>query len=647
MVKTRSSTASRRIWWYLCLGLICAGTWLVAVWFSMQAAAASSTQWTVTGGWLWVSLTLTLGTFLLTAIIAHRQPGRAGDEMDALRSERAEVAHMVNEALEMSRLLREVWDSDSDALILFRSDGNIIDCNQAAIAMLGMDAHTLVGLPLQEVLPPAAHAGLWGALQELQGSASGFARRWNCVWTSHAGDEVCLELDWQSLEKAGHATGGLRIHDRTEATRHQNLLSAARATSEAQRARLQFVAAISHEIRTPLNGINGMADLLGRTALDEDQADLVDTLQCSIRQLRLLLDDVLDLARLDAGRLRMESVDFDVVLTLERAVRAFEAAAQIKGLSLIFEPSVGPRWFVGDPTRITQIVNNLLDNAIKFTAAGHVTLRVLTTLDEVRSDTGFLQISVIDTGSGIAPELQAQIFNAYIQADASTARQHGGSGLGLALCRQLSDAMDAKLSVQSVQNHGSSFVLQMRLPLAEPVQPSSATSMVEPSSTVPAISPPFNRVLVVDDNAVGRKLIQRWLGPLNVVVSEASDGLTAARRLREEDFDLVLMDVSMPGLNGMDATRAVRALAHSPDPVVRRRASIPIIGVTAYALDGDRERVLDAGMNAYLSKPLEREPLIAQVRHWLQPASSRLHAPSPEPGDANNATMPNVGHEPS
>ncbi len=354
---------------------------------------------------------------------------------------------------------------------------------------------------------------------------------------------------------------------------------------------------MSHELRTPMNGVLGMAHALGRTDLTDQQARFVDTLLRSGGGLMTILNDVLDLAKIEAGKFDIEARAFDLRQTLTRTCDLWRPAAEEKGLAFSCDiaPEV-PDWVRGDDARLRQILQNLLSNAVKFTAAGAVRLEVAMRGDAVL-------FSVIDTGPGLDEETQGRLFQGFTQADSTVARRFGGTGLGLAISRELARLMGGDVALTSRLGHGARF--DLRLPLA------AAAPEGQARSADPAGLERDLRVLVVDDNPTNQEVARALLGAIGVEVEAAGGGEEGLAALAAASFDLVLMDIHMPGMNGVEALAAIRAAGH---------AALPVVALTADAMAGERDRLLALGFDGYVSKPIDPAELISALGAALDPA---------------------------
>lgn len=404
---------------------------------------------------------------------------------------------------------------------------------------------------------------------------------------------------------------------------------------KASRAKSEFLANMSHEVRTPLNAIMGLNHLLLETQITDEQRQWLKLMEDSSRSLLNLLNDVLDLSRIEAGKLRLEQVYFPVRPLIESAFAMYTHQARQKSVDLTMALSDAlPEKMSGDPFRLRQVLTNLMSNALKFTpSGGKIALTVEMKLNnQVVSD---LVIRLADTGIGIAPEQQKSMFDAFTQADASTARQHGGSGLGLAICSRLVKMMGGQIEMKSVLGQGSTF--QVDLPVTEiGAAPGVGQSLEKlPLESNETVLRRFQklRVIVAEDNSVNELLMRKILEGLGCEVRVAHDGDGAVRLWESWPADIVLMDVQMPGVNGLMATARIREAERSTN-----RAPTPILAVTANAMPGDREAYMASGMSGYVSKPIEFNALLQSIIKALPKNSETEQPVSPVATSGANAT---------
>lgn len=379
---------------------------------------------------------------------------------------------------------------------------------------------------------------------------------------------------------------------------NEELRRAKDAAEEASRLKSQFLANISHDLRTPMNGVIGMTALALRTELDEHQRDYLTTVLESAESLLCLLNDILDFSKIEAGKLTLEEIPFGLGELVEQTVKSLRVDAEQKGLALTWsiDPAL-PARLIGDPTRLRQILNNLIGNAIKFTERGQVDVEVKLDLSTGREVV--VHVVVRDTGIGIPPEKLETIFEPFTQADGSTTRRFGGTGLGLSIASRLAGLMGGRIWVESEVGKGSIF--HVRLRLAAP-PPDVGQPALTPAATGRSPTPSL-RILLAEDNPINRKVIVKMLELEGHQVSVAADGMEAVELAAREPFDLVLMDVQMPAMSGLEAARLIRQGERATG------VHIPIVALTASAMKGDRERCLEAGMDDYLSKPVRPDAL--------------------------------------
>ncbi len=430
---------------------------------------------------------------------------------------------------------------------------------------------------------------------------------------------------------------------------------------QANQAKSDFLANMSHEIRTPLNGIIGMSELMRVSGLPDEQRRLAEIVQESGTTLLTLLNDLLDYSKIEAGKLSLETLDFVLNKTLDIPLTGLAVRARQKGLALdvSIDPAI-PRYLSGDPTRLQQILSNLVGNAIKFTREGGVRVRV--EMDPASppsaSSAGrvFLRFSVRDTGIGIPPDKHHRLFAKFSQVDASTTRKYGGTGLGLAISKQLAELMGGTIGVISEAGKGSEF--WFRLPFEHP----EAGSRDAPRLELPEASPPADAslrqppsgpppsLLLVEDNAINQEVALSLLAKAELRADVASNGQEALDALARHAYDLVLMDVQMPVMDGLEATRRIRsgAIALHASAPGHTSSSVPVVAMTAFALKGDRERCLAAGMNDYISKPLSMAPLLAMLERFLPGRifSSSFEEPKPPAPVASGDSPPPPAFDP-
>jgi PAS domain S-box-containing protein len=441
-------------------------------------------------------------------------------------------------------------------------------------------------------------------------------------------------LSWQADGTAKLVIGTLIDTSRWK-TLEAELRTAKDAAELSNRSKSEFLANMSHEIRTPLNGVLGMAQSLQNDQLPSAQREKVEIILGSGKTLMAVLNDVLDLSKIEAGKLEIAFADLDFVQAVERVRRLFSPQAEEKKLEIAFNcPADFPRWLHSDPVRIGQCVSNLVSNAIKFTESGTVTISLSA---EAREDGYLISVDVADTGIGMSSEVAEKLFSAFTQADSSTSRRFGGTGLGLAIARQLARLMGGEVTVSSEEGKGSVFTFSFRAEAALSREDSqdAAEPGVMPAWPGAGDDKPLRhgRILLTDDNLVNRQVIKLLLAPLGVTITEATNGREALEKLAAQPFDLVLLDVHMPVMDGREAIAAIRASTQS-------WRAIPVIALTADAMRGDREKYLALGMNDYLSKPVDQRELHAKMFAFL-PSRERATATGcgshAERGDARSS----------
>ncbi len=407
-----------------------------------------------------------------------------------------------------------------------------------------------------------------------------------------------------------------RIRQRTE-----DLEKAMRTALAASQAKSEFLANMSHELRTPMNGLLGMLEVVLDSPLNTDQRDELEIAQRSAYALLALLNDILDLSKIEAGKMMIENIPYDVRTVLDDCVKSFHARAVQKKIALHFEVDPqAPTKIIGDPLRVRQIAANLLSNALKFTEKGWVCLR-LSGIQGGLGGPAQMCIAVSDTGAGIEADKLTAIFEKFTQADGSITRKYGGTGLGLAITKRLVEMQGGQVVVESKVGKGSTFTLTLPWePVIEVAAPDSAPSAAQQLAEV---VPTQTRVLLVEDNLVNQKVVLAILRKKGFQIDVSNDGREALSKLEAaaDPYDIVLMDVQMPVLDGLETTRIIRKN--------QRWDRLPIVAMTAHAMNGDRERCLQAGMNSYVSKPVQPAHLVSVIEKLLQEWAAAPQLPAP------------------
>ncbi len=408
------------------------------------------------------------------------------------------------------------------------------------------------------------------------------------------------------------------------------LEQAKRLAQNASAIKTSFLAMMSHEIRTPINGILGVLKLVEETRLDEEQKHLIGIARTSSNALHGIINDILDYAKMEAGKIEIFEETFSLRTLLDGCIGLFQTVAAEKGIAIELDlRGDPPEWLTSDEGRIRQVLLNLLSNATKFTEKGFVRLSVQSLMEqEVKGHRGvLLRFEVQDTGLGISPEDQEKLFKEFSQVERSFTRRFGGTGLGLAISRRLVEMLGGEIGVESLPGKGSRFWFMVPLKIAEHNAPSCEIPIEKEKEERPDHGRVCH-VLLAEDNDTNRLVARRYLEKAGVLVEEAVNGVEAVEKARAATFDLVLMDVSMPEMDGLLATCHIRSLGGD-------NGKIPIIALTAHAMTGDRELCLAAGMNDYLNKPLEYETLVKMISRWIKLPET----PAPAPIEASLRTF--------
>jgi PAS domain S-box-containing protein len=533
------------------------------------------------------------------------------------------------------RHLRAFIEYAPVAVAMFDREIRYLAASRCWITDYGFGHSDLTGICLYDLIPnlpekwrESHRRGLAGEKQHLGED----------VWIRADGAEQWVSSSVYPWSDPQGNVGGIIIsaEDISQRKLNEQLLHDAKLAAEtANAAKSTFLANMSHEIRTPLNGILGMTELVLDTQLTEAQRENLSLVRFSADSLLSIINDILDFSKIEAGKLDIELIPFQFRGSLRQILKTCAIRAQQKGLQFSFNaPADVPDSLIGDPGRLRQVLLNLIGNAIKFTERGQILVAVAAAFP-VKGRV-LLHFGVKDTGIGITPETQEKIFAAFSQADGSMARKYGGTGLGLAICLRLVQMMGGQIWVESVPQKGSVFHFTLDLALAEesavPLsgkrEPGEVALQTQPPlSTLDAFTGSGCRVLLVEDNAVNRTLAQRLLQKRGFTVSIAVDGKQAIAAMQRAEFDLVLMDIQMPEMDGFEATTEIRKREKTTG------ARTPIIALTAHALKEDRERCLSAGMDAYITKPIRPAELFSVMQNVLESSAARdastPHTPVP------------------
>ena len=560
-----------------------------------------------------------LRSAMAVADAARAQAERLGTEAQAARAEldrqNQQLREQADALAEGELRLRSILDNCEAAIFARDRQGRFVMLNRYYANRLRRPPEDVVGRTLADLYPPEVAARL--------------SEHDQIVWetqTAHSFEERVLlqgnpvdilSCRFPLTDAAGRMTAVACItSDITKRKAAEAAVQAARGLAEAAReqavaasvAKSEFLANMSHEIRTPLNGVIGMAELLLGTGLSAEQERFTKVLRTSADALLGVINQVLDFSKIEAGKLELEATNFDLTEVVTGVVDLLAHRAASKGLALAADvPATCPRQVCGDPVRLRQILINLVNNAVKFTDRGNVTLRVAAATGPTAGGTGSdiaLRFEVIDTGPGIPADRLDRLFKSFSQVDASTTRRHGGTGLGLAISARLATLMGGQTGVQSTVGEGSTFWFTARVQAVDPACGERPALPAAVRTDLPVASPLAGlRVLVAEDNEVNQEVVMHLLGRWACIATIVSDGQAAVDALAADPtgFDLVLMDCQMPILDGFAAAAEIRRR----EAGLRLAAPLPILALTASAIAGDRERCLAAGMDGYVTKPIQ------------------------------------------
>ena len=509
---------------------------------------------------------------------------------------------------------RSLIESNIDALMTTDPSGIISDVNKQMEALTGCTRDELIGAPFKNYFtdPDRAEAGIRQVLSEKS------VIDYELTARARNGKQTTVSYNATTFYDRDRTLQGVfaAARDVTEAKRIEMELKLAKAIAEsASRTKSDFLASMSHEIRTPMNALMGIADLLAKTELTDEQERYVRIFRRAGDNLLNLINDILDLSKVEASQLELEHVGFSLSDHIEIVMEMVGPRAREKGLVLYCDIADGlPEGLLGDPTRLRQVLLNLLGNAVKFTSAGQVSLHV--TQEKGIGLAPALKFLVNDTGIGIPDSKIARIFERFVQADTSTTRRFGGSGLGLTISKRLVELMGGQIRVESEVDRGSAFSFTLPMEVWQmPVRLQIAPVGLYPETPLPAL-----RILLAEDSPDNCTITLAYLEHTPYLISIAETGAIACQMFMAGDYDLVLMDRQMPVMDGLTATRTIRAWEQEND-----RIPVPILALTASALKGDREMCLAAGCTAFLTKPIKQEVLLQAIfdHSQAQPGSGQ------------------------
>jgi PAS domain S-box-containing protein len=518
-----------------------------------------------------------------------------------------------------------VFNATTDIIIISDLQSNIVNVNPQAIKIYGYSKEEFLKMTVLQLIHPDNKHLFFDFTDKI--NQYGFMRI-ESKEMKKDGSTFIAELQISIFEYNGkpHYLGVIRDISKRKAD-ELALIEAKKASDTANKAKSNFLAMMSHEIRTPMNAIIGMTDLSLHAQLDPEVENNLNIIKDSANLLLEIINDILDLSKIEAGKLALEDIDFDLHQLLHNIIRIFSVQIENKGLVAHLEKADGlPQYIKGDPIRLKQILFNLINNAIKFTETGTISINVR------QESTSFLVFSVTDTGIGIPEDMQVHIFNSFTQAELSTTRKHGGTGLGLAICKKLVEMMGGHINVTSTPGSGSTFAFMITFKPGD-------KSMVRPERMIVDLEDIKTgcqklKILLVEDNQVNTNIAKKFLKMFGHDVIAAMNGKKALVILSKVNFDLVLMDIEMPVMNGLEATQHLRNGKAGP-----KNIEVPVIAMTAHVLNEFKNQCLEAGMNDFVSKPVNFYELGGILRKYCAPTQRIIKKMEMSLSESNNEIM--------
>ena len=553
------------------------------------------------GGFVWCELTVRA-----TSDVDGNINGLTGTFKDISERKRLELENKKNE--EKYKL---IFEKSSVAYLVIKK-AQFIECNQACLDLFGVKKRE--DFLLKNVLdfsPEFQPDGLLSGVKAMEmiqkGKSNGF-NKFDWIHKKEDGTEFPVEVALNSVNLMDGNVLFVVLNDLMERKAvEQELILAKEKAEDATSAKAQFLSTMSHEIRTPMNAVIGVTHLLSEDDPREDQIQNLNILKLSADNLMTLINDILDFSKIEAGRVDLEAVDFNFRSLVGNIASGFKVKSKEKGLDLIVDvdPKI-PAHVIGDPMRISQVLNNLCSNAIKFTEKGSVKIKVV--FLGVDKNIVNLQFQVSDTGIGIPMNKQDQIFNSFSQADSNTTRIYGGTGLGLTISKKLIEIMNGSISVESLPEKGTTFMVNLDLSISHKSMPKVGftTESIKDIDKVKGL-----HVLVAEDNEMNILIIKQFLKKWEISYEIAMNGQIAFDKVKTGNFDMVLMDLQMPIMDGYHTTINIRKLKEE------RFVKLPILAITASAFSEIRKKVLEAGMNDFVTKPINPDELFAKIEKYV------------------------------